>query len=183
MSLQLARKQSVTLTRRRGGSGHPYERSGVSAAARVRATGEDFTASFLQLQDAVRDACTRHTDWEARVVAGIKATLEFAAAEPAKAEALTVKARRPTTRDRDPEREVIAYFSGLLSAIAPAERRFPISTDAAIVESIAAIIRGHLLGKTADRLPGIAPDLVYPALMPYLGLAGTRRWVGSIDSF
>jgi hypothetical protein len=181
MSLKQTRKHSVTVTRRRGGSGRSFGSADLSAAARVRATGEDFTASFLQLQDAVRDACTREGEWEARVVAGIRATLEFVAENPARAEALTVRARRsrPPRRDRDPEREVLGYFAGLLGAVAPAERRFPISTDEAIVESIATIVRGHLLGGTADQLPGIAPDLVYLALMPYLGLAETQRWVAA----
>jgi hypothetical protein len=179
MSLQQARKQSVTVTRRSGGSGHPYWSPELSAAARVRADGEDFTASFIQLQDAVRSACTRQSRWQARIVAGIKAALEFAAAEPAKAEALTVAARRPGSADPGREREVIDFFAALFDAAAPAERRFRVSTDAAIVESIAAIVRGHLLGGTPEQLPDTAPDLVYLALMPYLGLAETRRWVAT----
>jgi hypothetical protein len=143
----------------------------------VRADGEDFTASFLQLQDAVREACTGQTQWPARVVAGIKAALAFAAAEPAKAEALTVRARRPRSGEPDREGEVIDFFAGLISAVAPAERRFRVSTDEAIVESIAAVVRGHLRGGTAEQLPAAAPDLVYLTLMPYLGLGETRRWV------
>ena len=47
------------------------------------------------------------------------------------------------------------------------------------MESIATIIRGHLQLGTADELPGIAPDLVYITLMPYLGISEARRWAGS----
>jgi hypothetical protein len=148
----------------------------------VRADGEDFTASLLQLQDAVRAACTSQPEWQGRVVAGIKAALEFAATEPAKAEALTVRARRPGPGDRDREREVIGFFAGLLDAVAPDEKLFPVSTDEAIVESIAAIVRGHLRGGTAEELPDAAPDLVYLTLMPYLGLAETQRWVAATPS-
>jgi hypothetical protein len=180
MSLQQARKQSVTVIRPRDGARH-YGRTRPSAAARVRAEGEDFTASFIKLQDAVRDACTAETQWEARIVAGIKAALAFVAAEPGKAKALTLKARLPGPGERDNEREVIAYFAGLLHEVAPAEKRFPVSTDEGIVEAVATVIRGHLLGGTADQLPAIAPDLVYLALMPYLGLAATRRWVDTIS--
>jgi hypothetical protein len=129
----------------------------------------------------VRDACIAETAWEARVVAGINAALAFVAAEPAKAEALTIKARRHGPGDRDHAREVIDYFAGLLGEVAPAEKRFPVSTDEGIVEAMATVVRGHLLGGTADQLPAVAPDLVYLALMPYLGLAGTRRWVESIS--
>jgi hypothetical protein len=76
---------------------------------------------------------------------------------------------------------VLAYFAERLSAIAPTAARKPISTDESIVESIAVFIRGYLLGGTETELPATAPDLVYLALMPYLGLEETRRWAESID--
>ena len=157
-----------------GGEGS--QASGPTAAARVRAEGEDFSASFHQLRDAVRKACRRQAEWEGKVVAGIEVALEFAATEPGKALALTVEARRPDFGERNPEQVLLAYFSERLSAIAPTAERKPISTDESIVESIAVFIRGHLLGGTEGQLPATAPDLVYLALMPYLGLAETRRW-------
>jgi hypothetical protein len=156
--------------------------SGVSAAARVRASGEDFSASFHELQQAVLDSCRRQVRWEAKVVAGIDATLEFAATSPSKAIALTVNARRPAFGDRNPEQVVLAHFAGLLDEVTPAERPLPVSTDRSIVESIAAVIRGHLLAGTEAQLPDVAPDLVYLALLPYLGLEGTKRWVQSAES-
>jgi hypothetical protein len=156
--------------------------SGVSAAARVRASGEDFSASFLELQQAVLDACRRQVKWEAKIVAGIDAALDFAAANPAKAIALTVNARRPAFGDRNPEQVVLAHFAGLLDEVAPAERPLPVSTNRSVVESIAALVRGHLLAGTEDQLPEVAPDLVYLALLPYLGLEGTKRWVESVES-
>jgi hypothetical protein len=162
-----------------GGDGRGLGPSSVSAAARVRATGEDFSASFLELQDQVRKTCRRQVKWEAKVVAGIHAALDFAASNPGKAIALTVHARRPAFGDRNPEQVVIAYFVGLLAEVAPAEKRLPISTDESIIESIATIVRGHLLAGTADQLPEVAPDAIYLALLPYLGLEGTRRWAES----
>jgi hypothetical protein len=161
---------------RRPNDGDGSQASGPTAAARVRAEGEDFSASFHQLQDAVRGACRRQAAWEGKVVAGIAVALEFAATEPGKALALTVEARRPNFGERNPEQVVLAYFSERLSAVAPAVARKPISTDQSIVESIAVFIRGHLLGGTEARLPATAPDLVYLALMPYLGLEEARRW-------
>jgi hypothetical protein len=162
-----------------GGEGR--QASGPTGAARVRAEGEDFSASFHQLQDAVRRACRRQVAWEGKVVAGIEVTLEFASTQPGKALALTVEARRPAFGERNPEQVVLAYFSERLSAVAPTAARKPISTDASIVESIAVFIRGHLLGGTEAQLPATAPDLVYLALMPYLGLEETRRWAASAD--
>ena len=130
----------------------------------------------------MQDACRRHVKWEAKVVAGIDATLEFAAASPAKATALTVSARRPAFGERNPEQVVLAHFAALLEEVTPAERPLPVSTDKSIVASIAAVVRGHLLAGTEDQLPEVAPDLVYLALLPYLGLEGTKRWVESAES-
>jgi hypothetical protein len=165
-----------------GGGKRGQEPSGISAAARVRASGEDFSASFHELQQAVLASCRRQVKWEAKVVAGIDAVLEFAAASPAMATALTVNARRPAFGERNPEQVVLAHFVGLLAELTPAERPLPVSTDRSIVESIAAVVRGHLLAGTENELPEVAPDLVYLALLPYLGLEGTKRWVASAES-
>jgi hypothetical protein len=159
-----------------GGGGARRGSPAVSAAARIRAAGDDFSASFVELQEEVREACRRQVEWEAKVVAGIHATLEFAANSPGKALALTVHARRPSFGDRNPEQVVIAHFAGLLGDVTPAARRLPVSTDESIVESAASMVRGHLLAGTEGRLPGLAPDVVYLTLLPYLGLEATKRW-------
>ncbi len=166
-------RQSVTLSEVSGGEGRRHGASPMSAAARVRETGEAFPSSFSMLQEAVREACAGLAEWEARIVAGVGAVLAFSAANPSRAKALTVDARRGTN---DREHEVISYFAERIGEGAP-EKRFPISTDVAIVESIATVVRGHLLDGTADRLPDAAPDLVNLVLMPYLGLAETQRWI------
>lgn len=152
----------------------------LSAAAAVREAGEDFSASFSRMQDAVRKACTGHSEWEAKVAAGIRATLEFAAAHPGQAEALTIKARHREPERVDPERDVITHFAELLAEVAPSHRLFPISTNESIVEAIAIVIRGHLLDGTAGELPGKAVDLIYLALIPFLGLEGTRRRIDEL---
>lgn len=164
------------------GGGREQGLSGISAAARVRASGEDFSGSFHELQQVVHDACRRQVKWEAKLVAGIDAILGFAAASPAKATALTVNARRPAFGERNPEHVVLAHFADLLGGLTPAERPLPVSTDKSIVDSIAAVVRGHLLAGTEDQLPEVAPDLVYLALLPYLGLEGTKPWVESAEA-
>jgi hypothetical protein len=138
------------------------------AAAAAPASAKEFSASFEQLRKEVRKACARHTRWETRVSAGIQAALEFAAANPRKARVLTVEGRG------DRQDEVIEHFTEMLEDVTPTDR-FPISTDRAIVGSIATMVRSHLLTDSAGRLPRLAPDLVYLALMPYLGLVGARR--------
>jgi hypothetical protein len=139
-----------------------------------RAQGEGFSTSFDRLQREVEGACGRQTGWEARVVAGVRAALEFAAAHPAETRALTIEARGADSLV-DHQDEVIAYFTALLGAVAPAEKLFPITTDRAMISSIAMIIRSHLVNGSAKDLPELTSDLVYLILMPYVGLAGARR--------
>jgi hypothetical protein len=158
-------------------TGYEDPKSGpASVIASRRAEGPDFTASFLEIQELVHAACKRESRWEAKILAGIGASLEFAGAEPAKARALTLGARRPAFGERYPEQVVISYFARELGAVAPRARRVAISTDESIVESIALLVRGHLLNGTEDRLPDAAPDLVYLALVPYLGLVEATEW-------
>ena len=171
----------MTVRANREGKRH-HDPPGLSAAARVRAQGADFWTSFVALRRAVEEACPREGRWEERVLAGIAATLEFVAAHPGEARALTIKARRPRSDGRLPDDEVIAHFAKLLGEVAPAEMRHPISTDRAIVESIAAIVRGHLVDGEAERLPQSTPEIGYLVLMPYLGHSGARRWVAGIST-
>jgi hypothetical protein len=140
----------------------------------------EFLPSFAALQDAVRKACARQTAWEAKVVAGIRASLEFAAADVDAASALTINARERASDQLDPEHEVIAYFARLLGEATPAQMLFPICDEVSLVESIAVVVRAHLQAGTADRLPGLAPDLAYLSLMPYVGLDSAGQWANKI---
>ncbi len=146
---------------------------------RWRPPTAEFLPSFAALQGAVARACALEEEWQAKVAAGIRAALEFAAGDPAAAHALTIDARRQAADDGDREREVIGYFADLMAEIAPSERRFPVSTDRGTIESIAMLTRGHLLGGTTSELPGLATEVIYLALMPYTGLAAARRWTES----
>jgi hypothetical protein len=149
---------------------------GETQAAAARRGKASFLPSFAALKDRVSKACDGEEAWEGKVVAGVRAVLEFAATDPQAVHALTVDARRRATGEVDLEQEAISYFAGLLRDAVSVERRFTLSTEEALVESIATIIRGHLQLGTANELPGIAPDLVYITLMPYLGISEARRW-------
>jgi hypothetical protein len=151
-----------------------------SAAARVRGEGENFVGCFDELKGLVGEACDQRGGWEAKVVAGIQAIVAFAADSPAKALALTVEARRPDHQGAIPADQVIAYFAKRYGEVAPSTNRALVSTDESIIEAIALIIRGHLLAGTAEQLPEASPDLVYLALLPYLGLAETRGWAQAL---
>jgi hypothetical protein len=139
-----------------------------------RANGEDFSASFDRLQGEVREACGREAAWEARVIAGVRAALEFAAAHPGEARALTIEAggagAAPDRRD-----EVITHFARLLAEGAPSGKQFPIAADRAMVAAAVMIVRSHLVSGSARHLPELAPDLAFMVLLPYSGQARARH--------
>lgn len=148
----------------------------LTDAARARRGSAEYLPSFVALQGAVAAACAGSTEWEAKVGAGVSAALEFAGEHPDAARALTIHARREAGEHTDRERELIRYFACLLSEVTPAEVRYPISTDEGLIESIATTVRGHLVSDAAAELPGLAPEFIYLALMPYTGMAGAKSW-------
>jgi hypothetical protein len=164
-----------------GAGAHRDQESGLSDAARARAPTEDFSTCFRELREIVGTACTRHHEWEARVAAGVRAALEFASANPAKAHALTIAARRRSTPGGGREPEVIAYFAALLGEGVPTQVDSSVSTEEVLAESIATVIRGHLLAERSEQLPRLAPDLVYLTLLPYLGITKARHWAESME--
>jgi hypothetical protein len=170
---------SVLVSQENGGRKVGQAGSGESAAAVARRGKARFLPSFAALKDRVETACAGEDRWEERVIAGLRAVLEFAAADPQGAHALTVDARRRASGEVDLEQEAVAHFAGLLRQAVEVERRFGISTEEAVVESIATVIRGHLQLGTAAELPGLAPDLVYVMLMPYLGIDEARQWAAA----
>lgn len=152
---------------------------GVTAEEISRRGTAEFGPSFAALKDAVDRACAREEEWEARVVAGIGAVVEFALEDLAAARALTICAGAQATDGSDPEGEVLAYFAELLADVTPDEMLFPISSAAGIVETAAVLIRGHLLAGRGERVGDLGPELVYLVLMPYVGLDSARRWASN----
>ena len=153
--------------------------AGLTAAARVRSKGPDFSPSFRALQEAVRVACAPRTRWEEKLVAVIEAVLEFAATDPAAARALTIQARRGDPEMADRQDQVLSYFTELLAKIAPAETPLGGAGDPGIVDTGAAIVPRPRHARTEKQLPELAPELVYVALLRYTGLAEARRWAES----
>jgi hypothetical protein len=166
----------VTGGRADGGIGDQGDRSGLSAAARTRLSGEDFATSFARLRHVIDRSCARHSRWQAQIAGGIQATLDFAVACPASARALTIQARGDDRDGAQSEEAVLAYFTERLAKVTPAQEVMPIRTEAAIVESIATIVRGHLRRDSTDELSDVAPDLIYLALVPYAGVEQARHW-------
>jgi hypothetical protein len=141
--------------------------------------GASVDASLLELRQAVRRSCRGEERWEAKVVAAIGATLVFCAVEPARARALATWSRCSEPDDRGSEWALVALLAGELNAIVPAGRRVPYPSVEAVVASMVAVVRGHLIADDPEDLLGCAPDLVGLVLMPYLEFSQVTRWAES----
>lgn len=147
------------------------------------AAAADFESAIARIESAVVDACDQALDWPDRIAAGIAAALDFMVADPAAARALTIDSRSAGTggtgQDGD-YAEMIGRFAALLGADAPRSDRLPGSSDRSVVSVIAAIVSCHVRAGTVEQLGKGDPDLVFLALLPYLGYAEASRWSGTL---
>jgi hypothetical protein len=152
---------------------------GVTAEEIVRRGTAAFDPSFAALKEAIGRSCSQEDKWEARIVAGIGAVIEFTLEDVEAARALTVCAGAQTAGDRDLEGEMLDYFAELFDDVAPDEMLFPISSPAGIVETTAVVIKGHLLAGRIERIEELGPELVFIALMPYVGFDSAKHWAAA----
>ncbi len=147
-----------------------------------RGTGDAdaFETAASDLEAAVSAACGTHDEWPARIAAGINATIEFAIDNPAAARALTVDSRAVERQEGSGYPEMIARFAALLGSGAPRAEALPASSDASVVWVIAAIVCRHVRSGTIESLADGDPDLVFLALLPYVGFAEACRWSAAL---
>jgi hypothetical protein len=138
--------------------------------------------SLEELQVAVARGCAAASSgaWASRFASGIRAALSFAVSNPAAARAL-IDSRAADAEGAENYRELIDSFSAQLRECAPAEDRLPLSSDEALVASIAGVVSGCLHAGSAERLHDLAPYLVYLALLPYVGFEEAWRWSDLLD--
>jgi len=139
-----------------------------------------FDEAISEIEGAVVDSCAGHEEWPARVVAGITAAVEFVAAEPAAARALAIDSRWHGVGQGSDYDGMIDRFAGLLGSGAPRPDRLPASIDASVVSMIASVVSCHVRTGTVETLGGGDPDLVFLALLPYVGFAEAGRWSASV---
>lgn len=141
---------------------------------------EGVSSSIERLEEVVRAACARQEEWPARVAAGICAALDFAATNPERARALAIDSR---VTDFDlGYLPMVEQLSELLGAEAPSDRGAVASTEQALVGGIVTVVADHLRSGRANRLPELAPELVYLTLLPYLGFEEAKRWAESVEA-
>lgn len=137
--------------------------------------GPTFEDAAAEVETAVLHSCARQREWPARIAAGIRAAVEFAAEHPDAARALTIDSRAGEP-EGDAYFEMVARFAAMLRAGAPRPEALPASSDRAVVNAIASIISHHVRSGQCERLGHGDPDLVFLALLPYLGFAEAIRW-------
>jgi hypothetical protein len=115
-----------------------------------------------------------HTAWDAMIAAGVHAAFDYASKNPERAQTAIAQLRAGEDLDPEAYAGMIGPFTAVLAEAPGMPRRFPASTDAAVVGSIAAVISGHLRRGAPDRLPAAASDMIQLSLLPYLGFAAAR---------
>jgi hypothetical protein len=158
-------------------AGHPGDRKDDFART--------FEAALARLQVRVESACAAKRDWPEQVAAGIRAALEFAAAEPAAADALTNGALAHGHAGFARYDRMIAHFGERLlpgRALRPENARLPEITERAMTGGLATLIAQRLDHGGTDDLPALAPEAIQFVLTPYLGSAAAARIATPGDS-
>ncbi|MET0305938.1 MAG: hypothetical protein ABW196_06890 [Solirubrobacterales bacterium] len=137
-----------------------------------------FQSSLAHLQVYVETACASEGDWAAKVSAGVRAALTFAAANPAAAQLLTNEAMsggKPGFARYD---RMIEHFAEALRpgrAERPTGEWLPEITEKTMVGRLAMLIAQRLSLEQHADLPALAPEAIQFVLTPYLGTADARR--------
>ncbi len=136
------------------------------------------------IEDAISERVEGSRGWSERIRLGLQALLEALAGDPEGARLALVEclgAGEPvlTRLHSAVARCVPAFEQGLGEPEAADADHLPPQISEAVVGGIASILHRLALERHTDELPGLFPDLLYFALMPYLGheraLAISRR--------
>jgi AcrR family transcriptional regulator len=132
-----------------------------------------FAAVRDHLEDLIRRAAGGEDDWPHRVIAGLRAALEFFAGEPELARFCLLEAVSATPTIAIRFREAV-----LMGAPALAEGRAELAdqaallpeTEDAILGGIVSLATRSIISGETEKLPELLPDLVDFSLSPYLGV-------------
>jgi hypothetical protein len=137
-----------------------------------------FESAFGRLQVALLEACSDVEDWTSGVAAGIRAGLEFAAADPAAARALTSEVMAHGVDGIDRYERLVAYLRERLAPgreQLPEAEQLPAVIEHALASGILMLVANRVdQGKTTE-LPALVPEAVQFVLTPYLGVAEAKR--------
>ena len=131
-------------------------------------------------------AYQREAEWPERVRAGIEAILEFMVAEPAFARMCMVEplAAGPAAVERYfAAVNVIATFLDEGRREHRSAEKAPASMAKGIVSGAALVVREQILADQTQRLPELLPELLYAALVPFLGQREALRAATAVGAF
>lgn len=160
------------------------EFAGVSRATfyeRFEGKEQCFAAAYEdgieRISAAIEDAAGAEEEWEARVSAGLRAGLEFLAANPALAHLLLIEAlaaARPARLEH--ERTLVQLAEAL--RLPPGGEALPEESARLLAGGLASHLAGQVLAGKAEQLPGLHDLLLGYLLAPSLtttGFADERR--------
>jgi hypothetical protein len=137
-----------------------------------------FEAAFAELQVRIESACLTEVEWAAKVVVGIRAALEWAAAKPGAAGVLTNDALASGNEGFARYERMVAYAADLLGPgrmqVGHGER-LPEITERAMASGVVTIVAQRLSSGRQEELPGLAAEAAQFVLTPYLGTNEARR--------
>jgi AcrR family transcriptional regulator len=124
------------------------------------------------LQDLISTAAASQTEWPHQVIAGLRACLEFFAAQPDLARFFLLEAIAATPATANRFRETLLACDPALAA-GRAELTDPDSllpgTESSIVGGAVSLVSHRIVAGETERLPELLPDLIEFTLSPYLG--------------
>jgi hypothetical protein len=137
-----------------------------------------FEPALARLQMRIETACGSEAEWPAKVSAGIRAALAFAAADPAAAQVLTNEAMAGGKAGFARYDRMIEHFAAALRP-GRAERAegewLPEITEKTMVGGVAMLIAQRLTFDRHGELPAIAPEAIQFVLTPYLGAVEAKQ--------
>jgi hypothetical protein len=146
-----------------------------------RAGAGTLESAITRFERAVADSCAERGEWPARVAAGLGGAIEFLIANPDSARTLVTDSRAARFEDDAVYDEMVARLALMLGEGAPHADRLPGSSALSVVTVIAGIVGCHIRAGTIDSLAEGDPDLVFLALLPYLGFAEASRWSAELS--
>jgi hypothetical protein len=134
-----------------------------------------FERAFARLQIEVETACARQADWPSQVAVGIRAALDFAAAQPAAARALTTDALAAGYERYD---RMLTYFGERLlpgRELSPEGEQLPEIVERALTGGLSMLVAQRLEKGNEAELPGAAEEAIQFVLAPYVGAEEAGR--------
>lgn len=129
-----------------------------------------YDAAVAQLMRGVTAAYEAEDDWVDAIRAALAAFLEFLAEHPALTRLCIVDVHAVGSRGLARRDAAVRSFYYLLDAgRADAPRALPGVTAEGVTGGLYEIVYGRVLRDSIDDLPRLLPELVYWALMPFLG--------------